>query len=314
MPNIYNRDFSAGWKPSVNESNAPPNALLRGDNVELEDQGILSLRQGLDVVTSQPYGNIDVVHNAELNGSSVILSATDTAAYADGTGLGFALDGTDDPAIGTVDGHALISSGTVHKKYDGTTVRDWGIAAPLEPPTVGSAALSSLTVANFTQASAEFTAAEGTISYVTGQDGVASAATGLTPAVGTGRGEMTYTFSSTRNLLDFSGSMGGQFDTFEFWFDNPDPTKFLNLIVAFGIGSGTDSFETDGYIYTFGSGLVPIGLTPVEIQQASQEQRAADTAQTPVEPPPPETPPDSPPSQHPDNPNQEPRPRGPIVI
>lgn len=311
MPNILNRDFSGGWKPSSDSANAPPNILLRADNVELEDQGILSLRPGLEVQTDALSGDINVVQDVELNGSAVVLSASTTTVFSDGTDLSVGLSSTDDVAIDTVDGHALISSGTVHKKYDGTTVREWGIDTPLEPPDVDGSALTSRTIANFTQASAEFTASEGTISYVTGQDGVANAATGLLPAVGTGRAEMTYTFASTTNLLDFSGAEGGQFDLFEFWFDSPDPTKFLSLIVAFGIGSGTDSFETDGYLYQIGSGLVSLAFTPAEVQQVQQEQRAAAVEPTPVQPPPPEAPPPEPEQRgpRPGRPNP-----GPIVI
>lgn len=312
MPNIFNRDFSGGWKPSSDSANAPPNILLRSDNAELEDRGIVSLRPGLEVVTNVNLGEINVVREVELAGGPVVISASASAMYADGTGLGVALSSTDDLAVGTVDGHALLSNGTVHKKYDGTTVREWGIAAPLEPPTLDGVALSSRTIANFSQSSAEFTANEGSISYVTGQDGVASAATGLTPAVATGRGEMTYTFSSSTNLLDFSGSEGGQFDLFEFWFDNPDPTKFLNLIIAFGLGTGTDVFETDGYLYTFGSGLIPVGLTPVEIQQATVEQQAAGVAETPVTPPEPAPPAPAPERTPPETGPG--RPRGPIEI
>lgn len=311
MPNIFNRDFSGGWKPSMDSANAPPIVLLRSDNAELEDEGIVSLRPGLTVETSIVSGDIDVVKEVELNGHDVVLSATTSAAYADGTGLGFMLDGTGDPAIDTVDGHALISSGTTHKKYDGTTVREWGIDAPLEPAILAGSALTSKAIANFSQGSAEFAATEGTISYVTGYDGVANAATGLTPAVGSGAGDMSYTFSTVQNLLDFSGSEGGEFDLFEFWFVSPEPNKFLTLTIMFGLSTGTDPYDSDLYFYTFGSGLAPIAPAPAEIQQASVEQQAAGTAEDPVEPPPPEQAPQDTPSdpnrQVPHAPPEDPR-------
>lgn len=284
MPDQVNRDFSGGWKPSVDESNAPPNVLLRSDNLELQDKGILSLRRGYEVVTEGADTPIDTIAEIELDGDATILSKSGAAVYADGEGLGVTVD-TGDIAIGAVDGHALISSGTTHHKYDGVTVRNWGIDTPLEAPNVDGVALASKTIANFTQASAEFTAVEGTRSYVTGQDGSANAATGLLPAVGTGRGEMSYAFGSARDLLNFSGGEGGQFDTFEFWFDNGDPTKFLDLEISFGLGSGSDPFDTDGYFYRFGSGLPAIGLTRDEIQQAQDEAVAEGEEVTPAEPP-----------------------------
>jgi len=186
--------------------------------------------------------------------------------------------------MGSVDGHALITGGTIHKKYDGTTVRNWGIATPLEAPTVGSTALSSLTIANFSLASAEFAADEGVIAYQTGQDGVANGATGITPAIGTGRAEMTYNFASVRNLLDFSGSEGGSFDLFEFWFYDLQPVKTLSLEILFGLDTGTNHFQENAYSYQFGSGLEPIGLTRPEIRIAQQESVAKAEEPAPKEP------------------------------
>ena len=208
----------------------------------------------------------------ELGGNQVVLSAAPTSAYADGAGLGFTTDGStsDDITFGAVDGHAIITHGTVHKKYDGTTVRNWGIETPLEPPELDSMALVSKTIATCAQADAEFSAAtEGTRGYATGYDGVANSATTLTPAAGTGRGEMTYTFASTQNLLNFSGAEGGDFDQFEFYFNNADPTKFQFLQINFGLTAGSDPFASDGFFYTFGSELPPIGLTKEEIIQSA---------------------------------------------
>lgn len=285
MPNIHNRDFSGGWKPSSDAANSEPNSFPRADNLDLEDDGVLSLRQGSDTRASVEGSDITSLLSVELAGSSRVLAASPTAVYDVlndvATGLGFSTDGDTDTAQDSVSGHALIASGTVKKKYDGTTVRNWGLATPLEPPDVGSTALPQLSIAVFTSAAAEFTANEGTLAYVTGQDGVANAAVGLTPAVGTGRGEMTYTFSSARNLQDFSGAEGGLFDVFEFWFWNPDITKFKAMQIQFGLGTGSDAFETDGYLYQFGSGLDPIGLTPAEIRAAAQDSVAAATAPEP---------------------------------
>lgn len=283
MPDLTNRDFSGGWKPSVDESNAPSNVLLRADNLELQDRGIVSLRRGYELVHAGAGSAVDTIEEVELSGEPKILTKSGVGVYADGAGLGITVD-AGDVAIGAVGGHALISSGTVHRKYDGVTVRQWGISPPLDAPILDNVPLSSKTIANFSQASAEFTAVEGTRSYVTGQDGSANAATGLLPASGTGRGEMSYVFSSAQNLLSFAGGDGGQFDTFEFWFDNGDPTRFLDLEISFGLGAGTDPFDADGYYYRFGSGIPAIGLTTDEIEQAQSEAEAQGEAPTPEEP------------------------------
>lgn len=279
MPNIFNRDFSGGWNPSRDASNSPQNVLLRADNLDLQDEGILSLREGSELLSTVNATEIDSVQAVELNGSEVILFAGGDQVYKEGptsagVGLGFVTDGDDDTAIDSTDSHALIASGTVKKKYDGTTVRNWGIATPDDAPDVAGIPLTSKTIANFSQASAEFSAAEGTIAYVTGVDGVANAALGLTPAVGTGRAEITYNFSAATNLLDFNGAEGGDFDLFEFWFNDLQPTKFLFLSIMFGCDTGSDHFQENGYFYEFGTGLLPIGLTQSEIQQAKQEVAA----------------------------------------
>ena len=101
---------------------------------------------------------------------------------------------------------------------------------------------------------------------------------------------MSYTFASAQDLLNFSGGVGGEFDTFEFWFDNGDPVKFLDLEISFGISAvGTDPFELDGFFYRFGSGLPAIGLTADEVEQAKTESVAQAEEPEPVVPPPPPT-------------------------
>lgn len=274
MPDIHNRDFSGGWQPSSDDSNSPASALPRADNLDLEEKGILSLRQGSDTQATFDGADVVSVYPVELDGTERILLEGGVSIYeveaGVGAGLGVLIDSTDDVAFDSTDGHALIAAGTTKKKYDGTTVRNWGIAAPLGAPTVDGIPLSARTIANFSQGSAEFTAAEGTITYATGQDGVANAALNLVPAVGTGRAEITYNFSGATNLLDFTGAEGGDFDLFEFWFYDLQPTKFLRLTIAFGTDTGTDHFEENGYAYTFGSGLEPIGLTQQEIREAQE--------------------------------------------
>lgn len=288
MPDIHNRDFSGGWQPSADDSNSPASALPRADNLDLEEKGILSLRQGSDTQATFEGADVIALHPVELDGTERILLEGDVSIYevenGVGTGLGILIDGSNDAAIDSTDGHALIAGGTSKKKYDGTTVRNWGIATPLEAPTVDGIPLQARTIANFSQASSEFTAAEGTISYATGQDGIANAALNLVPAVGTGRAEITYNFADATNLLNFTGAEGGDFDLFEFWFYDLQPTKFLRLTIAFGTDTGTDHFEENGYAYTFGSGLEPIGLTQTEIREAQRETIAKGEDTPPIKP------------------------------
>lgn len=481
MPNIHNRDFSGGWTPNADSANSPPNVLLRSDNLELDDKGILSLRQGIAVIadveggpllntstgfrlasvgvdnekrgdtewtdpkaitrddgtfatcnpgvsgshfliaefaplnlpdgvaitevqfkvkakvnSSPPAGTltcqmrsfpanllgnttnltvttvltdltistanlgytpteaeiesgvislwmwipdgsagnimsidavsisvlyqkgetspevIDSILSVELAGESAVLFAGGSQVYRANTdtgaadGLGIFTEGEGDTAMDSVDSHALITRGETHKKYDGETVRNWGIEAPVDAPNVAGVTLQSLIIANFTQASAEFIANEGAVAYVTGQDGIANSGTSLTPNAVTGRAEMTYTFAAPRNLEDFSGALGGQFDLFEFWFNNTDPLNFLSLQIGFGCDPGTDAFQSNGYFYQFGTGLLPIGLTQPEIAQARAE--IAEKAQEPEVEEPFVPPPHKPLEPH-DRPPREPHPK-----
>lgn len=255
--------------------------------MELDEKGVLSSRPGSKVKASTGARQISAVAPVALD-KQILLAASDIGVYRidenGAAGLGMTLDGDYDPVIETVGGHALVTSGTAHYKYDGTTVRQWGIEAPLESPDLASSELARRTIATFDQSAAEFTAAEGSIAYTTGQDAVANAAVALTPAA-TGRGEFSYVFASPMNLLNFSGSDGGDFDEFEFWWYNKDPTKFMQLQIAFGCDTGTDPFVDNGYLYTIGSGLIPIGLTNDEIAQSASESKAADTAPGPETPP-----------------------------
>src|SRR4030095_2736985 len=57
----YNRnDWSAGWQPSADAFNAPKNALLRADNLVLEETGIIALRQGSNRVNATALAEQDV--------------------------------------------------------------------------------------------------------------------------------------------------------------------------------------------------------------------------------------------------------------
>lgn len=234
-------------------------------------------------------GAVTTLHAVVLNNVERIAHAAGEQLFIDGTVIdGATLDG-DSTAFGSNRGHLLMVSGENRYKYDGTTLRNWGIEAPKDAPTVTVVDVSSKIVANFTQASAEFSASEGTLSYVTGYEGTANAATGLLPAVGTGRGIMSYAFATAQNLLDIQGNRGGDFDMFSFWVDDPQSEKFTYLDIDIGISSGSDPFLSDYYHYRFGSILEPVQaeLTQAEVQRSAESTEAAQP-EPPSEPPSPE--------------------------
>lgn len=298
MPNASGR-FGAPWRPGSDAYNADPNSLLRADNVTNDEQGISSLRQGLREL---PHGGSSPIVSlcvAKFGGAEKIVSVDTNSVYIDGELIEDAdLEGSGDIALGVNRGHLLIINGSTKYKYDGDTLREWGIRAPASAPAVEVVEVANRTVANFSQASDEFTASEGTKSYVTGYDGTANAATGLLPAVGTGRGIMSYAFADT-DLLNLPGGEGGDYDVFSLWVDDPQPERFTFLVLDIGISAGSDPFLTDFYTYQFGSLIEPIVVTAQEVQQSANKTEAA-------EPVPPSEPNDTPPP-----PPVEPIPRGP---
>lgn len=288
MPNIGGR-FDGPWRPGSDEFNAEPGTLLRADNLTRDEQGVLSLRQGTVQLSDASDGLVSKVFSFIVDDVERTVHVDDEALYVDGQVVEDLTITPGDTALAFVRGHMLIVSGENKYKYDGETLRNWGIQAPTAAPTVTAIDVTSLTVADFKQSTAEFTVSEGTISYVTGVDGVANAATGLQPAVGTGRGIMSYVFPAARNLLDISGNKGGDYDVFSIWVDDPQPEKFTFLDIDFGLSTGSDPFLTDYYHYRAGSTIEPIQVTLTQ-QEVVQSARATTAAKPEPEstPPPPE--------------------------
>ena len=274
MPNLGGR-LNGPWRPGSDEFNAEPGALLRADNLTRDEEGVLSLRLGTAQLSDVSDNTVTKAFSFKIDGSEKIVHVDDEALYVDGEVVEDLTITPGDTALAFVRGHMLIISGDNKYKYDGETLRNWGIEAPAAAPTVVAVDVATKTVANFTQASAEFTASEGTRSYVTGVDGVANAATGLQPAAGTGRGIMTYTFSAAQNLLDIQGNKGGDYDIFSIWIDDPQPEKFTFVDLDFGLSTGSDPFLTDYYHYRAGSTIEPIQLSTTEIAAASDSAKAA---------------------------------------
>lgn len=287
MANAAGR-FNGPWRPGADAYNADPGSLLRADNMTRDEDGSLSLRLGSRLVFPSMGGPVTALGSVILNSVERIAAAVDEQLYVDGEAVVDGILSDSDTAFGASRGHLLVISGDNKYKYDGDTLRNWGIVAPADAPTVSVTDVATKTVANFSLASAEFTASEGTKSNVTGVDGVANSATGLTPAVGTGRGIMSYVFAATTNLLDIQGNKGGDFDVFSFWVDDPQPEKFTYMDIDIGISSGSDPYATDYYHYRVGSILEPVQvqLTQAEVSRAADAQAAAasEPSDTPTPP------------------------------
>lgn len=273
MPNAAGR-FTGPWRPGADEFSADPGVLLRADNLSLDEEGIVSLRLGSKAISQADTSRVVDIFSTVLGTRERIVTVDADQIIVDGVIVdGSTLEGGGDIALGAVRGHLLVANGSTKYKYDGTTLRNWGIEAPTDAPAVDVVDVATLTMADFSSASAEFTASEGTKGNTTGYDGVANAATTLTPAVGTGRGIMSHTYAAEVNTLNLGGK-GGDFDIFSFWLNDPQPEKFTFLIIEFGLSEGSDPFLTDSYYYMLGSFIEPIQPTVEEVEKSKEKQEA----------------------------------------
>ena len=135
------REFDAGWMPDADAINAPPNALLRADNLTLDELGVVSVRQGSTRINEgTPLAETDV-HSLftifrEGIGRVRYAGAGDSVFRQSVTPLGVTMTGTGDIAFGSNLGQVFFARGSSKYKDDGTTVRNWGIAMTGGTPAV----------------------------------------------------------------------------------------------------------------------------------------------------------------------------------
>jgi hypothetical protein len=251
MSNLFKPASEWKWYPDADSVGAPEGVLLRADNTVPDQDGALSLRLGSAPIyqTLQDL-RVQTLHTVELNNTIWRLIGAGNQVYANGSPIGGAFGGSGDIVFGDDSYQAFAARGPNRLKWDGETFNNWSIAAPSIPAVVAAVDAITDTVATFATAeSPGFTAQEGTKTYVTGQDLVASGAMKLVPNAGTGRASATKNFSSNQNYMDIGGAPGGGTDLFDFrvWFE--DWRKVEKVTVMFGLGTGADAFADDYYYF-----------------------------------------------------------------
>lgn len=258
MPNgTLHRRAVGGWNPSADANNAPQGALLRADNLQLDELGALALRKGSAKVNADPYTDLDVhsLGSFNLGGTRYRMAAAAADVYANGVSLGLTMAGSGDVAMHSHLGQVFMARSTSKHKYDGATVRTWGLPAPTTAPLVTAVDLTSKYFA--TCASGEspaFTAGEGTITttYPTGEDGTANGAIEVTPDSATGRAAISRILSAGTDYLVLGSAIGGVNDAFSMavYFSNPEEVEFVQILIScIGDNTVTDYFATDYYTY-----------------------------------------------------------------
>lgn len=258
MGNYDRQDFSLGWQPSADAFNAPKNCLLRADNLVQDERGALALRQGSLKINSVALSSTDChsLFTATLSGSRIRMTGAGDAVFANGTSIFTSIAGSGDIAFGSHMGQILAARGTTKKKYDGSTVRTWGIAPIATAPTLTAVTSDSKTFASC--ASSELpimTVNEGSLAFQPDRFGVANAAVELTPDSTTGRATATKTFTAPNDFTKYdAGQTGSDSDLIDFLNYVTEPQFVTSVSVMIDVNDGT--FQEDWYEYEFRSGDV----------------------------------------------------------
>lgn len=254
MPMMSRSSFSKGWTPDADSVNAPPDALLRADNLILDELGVVALRAGSVRINGSALADIDVhsLYTAELNGTRYRMYGAGQQIYANGVSLAqtFNTDTSKDVSFGSYLGQIFIGRGTNKKKYDGTTVRNWGISMTGTAPTVDSASAvgaGEILSGDSTEAPAvTMIEDDGTgPTYSTGHSGVANGSVVLKVNTSTNRGEIEKDFG-----VDTDFNTG--FDDNSYlaaWVFVTDPAQVFSVSIRIDVNNSL--FDTDYYIHTF---------------------------------------------------------------
>ena len=245
---IQGRDFSGGWNPSADLINGPFDSLPRMDNLWLDELGVLSLRKGSEKINSVALGTTDVrsLYTTYLSGTRYRMTQATGSVYSNGSSISTGWDSTLDTQFSSYLGQIFAGSGTKKIKYDGTTVRNWGITAPAVAPTVVATAPASTVLSTCASAEADgaMTTNEGTQAFANDRAATANAAVEIIADAATFRGTSTRTIGTPLNFSAYS-----DVDTVEMYVkvDEPEKLSTVTLLIDFNDGS----FQTDFAEYTW---------------------------------------------------------------
>lgn len=262
MPNLYRKDFGRGWVPSADPVNGPPDGLQRMDNCVLDEHGIVSLRPGSLRLNDTALGlDVKSVYTAVIDGTRYRMAAAGDAIYSNFASIDTGFDSA--TGVSFIDwlGHVFYTWSTLKKKWDGTTVRSWGIAAPTIAPTVTPSSPAYLTLATGAIAeSPAFTVPEGTIAFEDDPTLLGSAIE-LTPNGTTERGTIERQLATATDYNTYSDSGTGlDSDSVDIWVYTDEPSGVSSITLMVDVNDG--SFASDYYFFKFGSGEVVEQIVP----------------------------------------------------
>lgn len=257
MDILARRSFARGWSPDVDAVNAPKDALLRADNLTLDEMGIVAGRSGAAFINSAgalPETDVLSLYTAVLNGTRYRLAGAGNAVYApNGASLGAVFAGAGEIVFGSHRGQILVARSTTKKKYNGATLANWGVSMTGGPPTGAILAADGKTFATCDNGEAPgFVANEGAVAQAQGQDGTANNSVQLTPNATTGRGTMTKTFAAATDFTAYdAGGVGIDQDLLTFYVYITEPTSLRGLTVLIDVNAASANlFQDDYYSFT----------------------------------------------------------------
>jgi hypothetical protein len=273
--------FAQGWMPDADAVSAPANALLRADNVVLDELGTVALRPGSVAINSTAWADTDVhsLYTTLLNGTRYRMAGAGSALYINGTKQTGTIAGTGDLSFGSTQGHIFWGRSTTKGSYDGTTVRTWGLTMSGGAPTAqGNSSPQTLTLSTCASGESPAWTALRTeaVAYVTGQDGTANGAVSITAETsGTGRAMVQRSFTVDQDFLHYAnGTEGTDEDTFSLWVYVPDGTTLLSLALYVDVNDiyASSGAFADYYLYTWGKEYTSGGVSTPLVSVANWVQ------------------------------------------
>lgn len=293
---LAQRGWPRGWIPDADPVNAPRDGLIRMSNLTLDEKGIVALRPGSSKINAVALADLDVhsLFTVSVGGTRYRMTGAGSNVYANGTSIDSGLGGVNDVFFASYQGQIFYARSTTTKKYDGTTVRKWGVTTPAGTPTVAALAPDEKTFSSC--AASDFGAAgaspvEGTQAYVTGQDGTGSGAVQIIPSTTTGRGVLQKTFGGVTDFTVYDGGETGlDTDLMQLYVYVTEPLNLLSLTVMVDVNSSSAGSFQDDYFYssitnadqipTTAAAMTRSVLTGYQRKNLNDAQEAAGVADT----------------------------------
>lgn len=249
MPDkIHITDFKGGWNPSVDAFNAPGDCLVRADNLVWDQGNVPRLREGSVKISNNLGGAINQTYTTILDGVRRRMSASANGdVYSGSTNLA-SLGGTAgfDAFFGSQMDQILFARHGGNKlKWDGTTVRNWGIENAPAAPTCAESPGGQKIISACSTDEWDTDTNEGTHSNETGYAG--GVAQKVAPNGTTHRGVLSTAFAA-KNLNDFTGEEGCDNDLIECYLLVEDSQLLSSLSLQLDAnGSSAAPFQDDYY-------------------------------------------------------------------